>query len=304
MPHPSVNAVRSVDFGVTDVTARSRFYSEVWGLAPTETRGGSVYLRGTSAFDHIVALHERPKAELLRIEMTAPDKAAVDGLHARLKAAGVTEIEAPAAIREPGGGYGFAFKDPEGRNLRILSAAKEHADAADSRDRPRKLSHVVLNSAKPAEMTEFYSNTLGFRLSDRTAAMTFIRCNHDHHSIAFVQAKASSLHHIAFEMPEIDSVMRGAGRMKDAGFPIEWGVGRHGPGNNVFAYFVSPDEMCIEYTADVEQVDDSYVSHGPEYWKWPPGRNDRWGIALGPTERMKHLGDRITFPAELFRPAA
>ncbi|HZT50642.1 MAG TPA: VOC family protein, partial [Stellaceae bacterium] len=142
---------------------------------------------------------------------------------------------------------------------------------------------------------------LGFRLSDRTAMMSFLRCNSDHHSVAFVQAKHAALHHIAFEMPQIDSVMRGAGRMKDAGFPIEWGVGRHGPGNNVFAYFFSPDEMVIEYTADVEQVDERYVAHGPDYWTWPPGRSDQWGIAIGPTERMRAAHDRIGFAPELFR---
>ena len=26
--------------------------------------------------------------------------------------------------------------------------------------------------------------------------------------------------------------------LRDAGYPIEWGVGRHGPGNNAFAYFI------------------------------------------------------------------
>jgi catechol 2,3-dioxygenase len=36
-------------------------------------------------------------------------------------------------------------------------------------------------------------------------------------------------------MPDLDSVMRGAGRMRESGYPIEWGVGRHGAGNNVFA---------------------------------------------------------------------
>ena len=52
-------------------------------------------------------------------------------------------------------------------------------------------------------------------------------------------------------MPDLESVMRGAGRVKDAGHPIEWGVGRHGPGNNVFAYFAGPEEFPIEITGDV-----------------------------------------------------
>jgi len=44
--------------------------------------------------------------------------------------------------------------------------------------------------------------------------------------------------------------MRGSGRMIDAGFPIAWGVGRHGPGDNVFSYFIDPVGTVIEYTAD------------------------------------------------------
>ena len=47
--------------------------------------------------------------------------------------------------------------------------------------------------------------------------------------------------------------MRGMGRMKDNGHPIQWGPGRHGPGNNVFAYFCGPDEVPLEYAAEVQQ---------------------------------------------------
>ncbi len=64
-------------------------------------------------------------------------------------------------------------------------------------------------------------------------------------------------------MVDLDSVMRGAGRMIDAGYPIEWGVGRHGPGDNSFAYFAGPEEFPLEYTADVARIDDTYEFHGP-----------------------------------------
>ena len=67
-----------------------------------------------------------------------------------------------------------------------------------------------------------------------------------------------TLNHVAFEMPDFNSVMRGMGRMKDNGYPIEWGPGRHGAGDNVFAYFCGPDEVPLEYAAEVLQIDDSY----------------------------------------------
>jgi hypothetical protein len=90
-------------------------------------------------------------------------------------------------------------------------------------------------------------------------------------------------------------VMKGAGRMRDDGRPIEWGPGRHGPGHNVFCYFLGPDEMPIEYTAEMQQVDASYRTGRPEDWKWPPGRLDHWGITKGPSERIEEAGLKIHF---------
>ena len=83
--------------------------------------------------------------------------------------------------------------------------------------------------------------------------------------------------------------------MKDAGHPIEWGPGRHGPGNNLFNYFIDPFGVVIEYTAEVEQVDDSYVSRGPEHWKWPPGRIDQWGISDKDFAGLRRAEERFRF---------
>jgi hypothetical protein len=97
--------------------------------------------------------------------------------------------------------------------------------------------------------------------------------------VAYAPADLPSLNHIAFEMRDIDAVMRGIGRMNDAGFPIVWGPGRHGPGDNVFAYFVAPFGGVIEYTAEVSEVGEDHRIGGPEDWRWPPGRIDQWGIS-------------------------
>ena len=67
-----------------------------------------------------------------------------------------------------------------------------------------------------------------------------------------------TINHLAFEMPDLESVMRGAGRMRDDGRGLEWGPGRHGPGNNVFCYFLGPEDMPIELTAEMQQIDASH----------------------------------------------
>ena len=54
-----VTGLRGVDLGVRDVAAQVRFYTEVWRLAVVAERGGSVYLRGSGAYCHVLSLHPR-----------------------------------------------------------------------------------------------------------------------------------------------------------------------------------------------------------------------------------------------------
>ena len=118
----------------------------------------------------------------------------------------------------------------------------------------------MLNSAEVEKQTAFFLDVLGFKWSDCTFMMDFVRCCSDHHSVAFARGNGPSLNHMAYEMPNIDGLMRGAGRVRKSGYEIMWGVGRHGPGNNVFSYFVEPNGFVTEYTTEVEQVDDNYVA--------------------------------------------
>ena len=240
-----ITGLRSVELGVANLPANEKFYTDVWGLAPVAHEGNAVYLRGTGSAHHIVALHPRARTELLSVTLSAASRADVDALAAQLKGNGVTISSAPAAIGEPGGGYGLSFRDPEGRTFRVIADDTRHADATAAKDRPERLAHVVLNSTDVPNATRFFTDTIGFTLSDQTKIMAFIRCNRDHHSLSFAVGTAATLNHIAFHMPHLEAVMLGAGRMKDAGYPIEWGVGRHGPGNNVFTYFVAPGDVVI-----------------------------------------------------------
>jgi catechol 2,3-dioxygenase len=182
-------------------------------------------------------------------------------------------------VSAPGGGYGFDCKDPDGRNLGFVSGCADHADTDDRPDRPRRIVHVNLNAREFDASLDFFTKTLGFRVIDDNAPLWFLHCaNSDHCSIVLAKTNLATLNHIAFEMPETESVMRGMGRMKDNGYPIEWGPGRHGPGDNVFAYFCGPDEVPLEYAAEILQIDDSYESRPSSYWKFAPGRSDQWGI--------------------------
>jgi len=142
----------------------------------------------------------------------------------------------------------------------------------------------VLNSAEVQKQTAFFLDVLGFKWSDSTFMMDFVRCCSDHHSVAFARGNGPTLNHMAYEMPSIDGLMHGAGRLKKSGYEILWGVGRHGPGANVFSYFVEPNGFVTEYTTDVQQVDDTYVGHDADWWKAQNLFPCRWNMASPPTE--------------------
>jgi 2,3-dihydroxy-p-cumate/2,3-dihydroxybenzoate 3,4-dioxygenase len=244
--------LQSVELRVKDVAAATRFFEDVWGLVAA-SKGR---LRGTAALPWLVSL-EPGEPALLAITFCGSRQ----------------EI---GSEREE--------KGPDGEH-RFLVRQSAPALAAE-RDRPIRLSHVVLNSTDADAAERFAVERLGFKVSDRTRHMNFVRCNRKHHCLAFARSGASTLNHIAFEMADVDAVMRGIGRLRDAGYPVVWGPGRHGPGNNVFGYFIGPHGGVVEYTAEVSEVDDAYRVGGPDDWKWPPGHTDHWGVSVKDTERI------------------
>jgi catechol-2,3-dioxygenase len=291
-----VTGVRSVAIDVCALDEAAKFYASVWNLTPVEVPGVAHYFRGTGAHHHIFSLHPASRPAIRRVVFDAADRDDVEMLHERVLQSGANPEE-PHDWSAPGGGYGFGFKDPEGRNLTVACGGTMHeGESTPQPDRPHKIAHLNLNAGTYAETVRFMIEALGFRRIDESARATFLNAdNTDHFSLAIVRANDATLNHIAFEMPDLDSVMRGAGRMRDAGYPIEWGVGRHGPGNNVFAYFAGPEEIPLEYTSEVLQIDDSYVPRGPEHWKFAPGRSDQWGITNPPTARLARIQQLFRF---------
>jgi catechol 2,3-dioxygenase len=289
MPEARVIGVRSIEFGVRDLRTSAAFYTKVWGLEEVAAEGDAVHLRGTGAEHHVLTLRERPKSSLLGVHFAAADPAAVDALCAKAKAFGAAVEDGAAVLPEvSGGGYGFRFCTPDGLPMSISSNVLAHPDTVADRARPTKISHVVLNSAAIENQVAFFIEILGFKYSDSTHLMEFLRCSADHHSVAIFRNNGPSLNHVAYEVPNIDGLMRGSGRMKQHGFDIEWGVGRHGPGNNVFSYFIEPNGFVTEYTTEVEQIDEAtHIPQNAAFWDMLPNKPDRWGLAGPPSNRMQ-----------------
>jgi catechol 2,3-dioxygenase-like lactoylglutathione lyase family enzyme len=286
MSKARVSRLRGIALSAPKAIEAAEFYVKSWGLAEVARAPGAVYLRASGPEHHILSLHEGPTKGIAYLHFATQDVDSLKALHEHVKAQGARIVTPLGALDTPGGGFGFELADPENRRLRISASVELYPDAEDAPDRPRKITHVVLNAAQLENSLKFYEDVLGFRVSDWSEnQMVFIRCNTDHHSISFNRADFAALNHIAFEMPNIDAEMRGIGRLKAANCPVRWGVGRHGPGNNVFAYFVDPNGFVIEYTTEVQTVDDA--THEPQIWKRVPHLMDRWGTAGPPSPEIR-----------------
>jgi catechol-2,3-dioxygenase len=303
MSSPWISGLRSVAFDVPDLARAEEFYTSVWHLDVAGRTSGSVLMRGVGADHHLLELHAHPTStQLRRFTLRATDRSALDAIVRNAVSADARVVSGPARIGdEEGGGWGVTLADEDGRVVHIVADDVRIEPDLTASDRPVRLAHVVLNSRDVSRAQQLFERVLGFSLIDRTQIMAFLNCNSDHHTIALADADNDALNHVAFMMPDIDSVMRGGGRMRDAGHAVEWGPGRHGPGNNAFNYFIDPFGIVIEYTAEVEQVDDSYRIGGPDDWTWPQGRVDQWGISPPASPRLKSAQRAVFFAPRLTR---
>ena len=283
--------LRSIELVLPRAAEAAAFLGDIWGMAPAGIEGGSHYLRGSGTDAYLVALDEGAEEYVRTVTFTAsPDELA--SLRERVARSGLRSTATVSS--DPGGGEGLIVELPEGELFRFLAGASE-ADPLDGNDLPVQLTHVVLNSADAEASARVAEQALGFRISDRTKGMVFVRCNDSHHSTAFARAGFASLNHIAFEMEDVDAVMRGIGRLRDHGHVPAWGPGRHGPGANVFAYFVAPFGPVVEFSTAVEKVAEDYKVGGPEDWTWPENRIDQWGISDKQFDTLRAAEQRFRF---------
>jgi catechol 2,3-dioxygenase len=287
--------LRSVEFELPDLAAACDFYTGVWGVELVERSSHACWLRGTGSDPYLPSLHAGPRAAIRSMTFRAVPGSDLDRLGSAIAARGGTLLHPPRQIDEPGAGMLIAARDAVGRTIRIVQGDTPLDPLADDPDRPERLAHVNINSADVDRDAALFTDALGFSLTDRSKMMAFVRTNSDHHSVVIAEANVNTLNHVAFQLPTWEGVMRAAGRMIDHQFPIGWGPGRHGPGDNVFTYFVDPFGFVIEYTAEVLQVDEHYRVGGPDDWTWPPGRSDQWGIAPPKTAQCKAAQLAIPF---------
>lgn len=133
---------------------------------------------------------------------------------------------------------------------------------------PSNLTHVVYASPDQPTTLRFFTEVLGFEISDEIPGIiAFARCGEMHHNFAIQAGPVAYPHHLAFEMDSIDDVVRGGQRMVDEDPERHmWGLGRHAIGSNWFWYLRDPSGVFVEYTADIDRISEQDL-YQPKQWQ-------------------------------------
>jgi len=284
-----VSEIRYVGYATPDLEQEQAFYRDVWGLRETATHDGMVYFAAEGHDEpYVVRLRHADENRVDIISLAAASRADVEALHDQVLAAGARIIFAPRDLDQPGDGYGFRFFSPDGLSFEISSdvARGPKRDMVRWEGVPQKISHIVLHSPDHRAAVAFFADVLGFRISDWLGDfMCFLRCNSAHHRLAILPGPPC-LNHVAYDMLTVDDMMRGVSRLRKQGTDIKWGPGRHTAGNNTFSYFTTPAGFVVEYTSELEDVDDD--THVHQVHVPGPQVMDQWGIGVGGPQAMPH----------------
>jgi catechol 2,3-dioxygenase-like lactoylglutathione lyase family enzyme len=279
MSESTVRRLAGVLVGVPDPDATARFLGEGLGFA-CSAEGEAIHVtcqgdygpRGQLA----VVLVARPETELLRIRFALGGGHQLDRLASRLTEMGVAHERAPDAS--------VHFTDPAGNRLSVEAADAALADLpAVNTLRPRRLGHVNLKALDVPRAADFYEDVMGMRLSEQIGEqLYFLRLGSEHHNIGLRPGERGELHHLGFEVDGWHVYQPILDRLATLGIQVEYGPGRHTPGNNIFTYVRDPDSgLRIELFADMGHIADA-ASHVPVRWE----ANDRMSKTInrwGPT---------------------
>jgi catechol 2,3-dioxygenase-like lactoylglutathione lyase family enzyme len=140
-----------------------------------------------------------------------------------------------------------------------------------------KIGHVVLDVQDVERSARFYTEVLGFHISDVypeemvPGGMVFLRCNTDHHGIALVGGAKSpaaniELNHIAFEVGSLDDVVRACDHLRRYGVTIDF-EGRRRAGCQLAVEFRDPDNHRLEIYWGIDQIGSDGHVRPPTEWK-------------------------------------
>lgn len=241
-----------VELGTLKPEIELKYYAEVIGATATE-RGsdGTVYLSlGLDHHNVIVRASEKAGLRCIGLQITAD--ISLEDAAKQIRAHGL-EVQVKSDARA-GMAKLLELTEPGGHVLELYTEMSMPAPGFGKRGVvPNKLGHIAVMTPDAPRSVKFFNEVLGFHVTDRIdPGATFLTCNRDHHVLNVVEAPFRKLHHIAYELRDRAQHHDAADLLSAANIPIVWGPARHTAGHNLASYHFDPDQVLVEFYADMD----------------------------------------------------
>ncbi len=309
----SLQGIDAVVFGVADMAEAKRFLDD-WGLTAVSNTADKLVYRTRDGAEVIVRSKEAADLPLpiesgntvREVIWGAANQAELDRTVSALRGLPGFRVGADglARVNDPNG-LSLAFRisqrkpivvkptpnNAPGTHQRVNQRSPIHDQA-----HPINIGHVVVFANDFAAMRAFYTEKLGFSISDEYPGHgVFTRCQKvgEHHNLFILNRPGKpGINHVAFTVADIHEVIGGGIAMSKKGWKTEIGPGRHPISSAYFWYFENPLAAPLEYYADEDFCTE----------EWKPGTFERkpelfaeWAIAGGidgATRRQRAMEDK------------
>jgi 2,3-dihydroxybiphenyl 1,2-dioxygenase len=263
-PLMAVQALGYLGISSQNIDEWSDFATRQVGLQLVDRTASSRAFRMDDRRQRFIVDKERPDSEQF-FGWEVADSASLDALAGKLEAAGVAVRREPASLADQRFVRDLiSFRDPAGNRLEAFcgpSAAAEPFAPGRSisgfRTGAEGMGHIVLMVADFEAALTFYTDLLGFRISDymREPKICFLHVNSRHHSLALFENSRQGMHHLLVELYSLDDVGQGYDIARAQADRVKVSLGRHSNDYITSFYMQTPSNFLIEYGWGGREVD-------------------------------------------------
>ncbi|KAG4437102.1 hypothetical protein IFR05_007400 [Cadophora sp. M221] len=302
---PRIRLVKTafVIYNHEDLSAARQFFSDFGMSIVQESPGKEICFSGFGT-EPLVYIARQAETGASNFGGAAYEVESYQELERASKIHGASGI---SELKTPGGGYIVTLTDPAGHQVHLVhgqspkelqptNLEKLVVNYEDEKPRKGKFQRfqtgpapvhkwghygVTYPEGMYQEMYDFYTKNLALAPSDivylgERPVTCFFHIDRgleftDHHAFFFKKAKPGqkpSVAHAAFEVHDFDIQQLGHNYLKEKGYKLCWGVGRHVLGSQVFDYWFDTSGFIVEHYADGDLVNSeteaSHVQAGPE----------------------------------------
>jgi 2,3-dihydroxybiphenyl 1,2-dioxygenase len=309
----TIDALGYAGFHSSDLDQWKTYGTKFLGMQIARESSAELALRMDDRKQRILIHDDTDRRPVLGWEVA--NEPALGALAARLEQAKIqvrAMDHALAAQRHVAGG--IIFGDPAGNRLEAFYGGQ----VADEPFRPGRaisgfktgplgLGHIVLNTTRIDADAAFYTEILGFRLSDYVTQpfrAMFFHVNARHHSLALIEWPETNIHHLMIEMFSLDDVGQGYDLALREEGRIATTFGRHTNDFMTSFYSNSPSGFLVESgwggrTIEPANWKPFEVTEGPSLW----GHERNWISAekreLAAQMRMKAARENVRAPVQV-----